>query len=283
MIFALLLAVAVAGQIADTPKGSGSAVLFPIDTRYRPKVNDHATLGVHSSSAASAIGTANCYSSAESVCRYAAFLERGDAEDGNVSDEPEGYVVRAATRVVVKEMQVLKVLDKNYTVVKVEILDGEFKGKQLYASVFDVYRYIGETESAPKIDAIPQVKATPKKRSNRRGTPTAVPPDAKLVLTDLTVNPSAFGSSMNVNGRVRCESDVPIRTIMVTVSFEDQAGRLVRSVEGFCMPLGLSKGEIGAIEVPVPGDVRYARLKLNFKDLEKNISWFDQTGMNAHN
>jgi hypothetical protein len=156
------------------------------------------------------------------------------------------------------------------------------QGKELLTRPHNVFRYSGETGAAPKFDAAPQAKATLAKRSMRRAAPSAVPSDAKLVLTDLAVNTSATGNYVNVDGRFRCTAAAGLKGIEATVSFEDRDGTLVRMEHVYCSPRELSSGDIGTIAVMAQSDSRYSQVKISFKDATRAIPWFDQSGMSAH-
>ena len=193
---------------------------------------------------------------------------------------PDSYILRAGTSAIIKENHAVSFVrdgkPERMFVVKVQILEGEFKGKMLFTPMVNAFRYVADEGLAP------QSKATSKKRLGRRPAADAVPPDAKLVLTDLAVNPTASGNYVKVDGRLRCTSDAPVRGIQVTVSFEDRDGKLVRSVDGYCDPTSLSPGDVGSIAVMAESDARYSRVKIDFKDLQKTIPWVDRSGMNAH-
>ena len=77
-------------------------------------------------------------------------------------------------------------------------------------------------------------------------------------------------------------SDSPLKYVQATISSEDREGKLVRSESVFCTPQELDPGDIGSFIVMAQKDARYARMKLSFKDMQRNIPWFDQSGMNAH-
>jgi len=281
MISALLLAAVVAGQVGEsrvarTPKSPHPA----IDVSYVPHVNDRCRLGSWDrESPENLISVAWCHSTLERARQYHDSCFEKEA-DCIVSDAPDGYLVRAGTPVIVKERHTLNVLKwgrpGEVGVVKVQILEGEFRGRELFAIWTMTFRYAGDSDIAP------QAKTPPNKRSGRRPAADAVPPDVKLVLTDLTVNPTSTGNHVKVDGRVRCTSDVALRGIRFTVSFEDREGKLVRSAWSYCDPDTLSPGDVGSITVMAESDARYAKVKIDFKDSQKAIPWVDRSGMNAH-
>jgi len=142
-------------------------------------------------------------------------------------------------------------------------------------------RAIGPKEIAPVADADPP--RAPVKRQSRRRQGSAPPaPTGDLLLTDVAANPSSTGNYMIVTGRFRNASDNPLRSIRVTVSFEDRSGKLVRSAWSFCAPRTIEAGGIGSFEVSAENDERYAGFKLSFRDQEAAISWVDQSGKNVH-
>jgi hypothetical protein len=195
---------------------------------------------------------------------------------------PDSYIIHAGTPAILKDRFVRDSIVegkplRSFTA-KVEILDGEFKGKTLFIVWWNCFRFIGG-----EYPRTPQARMAPHKRSGRRQVQAAVPvADAKLVLTDLTTNPSASGNYLNVDGRVRCTSGEPIKFVQFTVSFEDTQGKLVRSQDGFCTPLNLNPGDVGSISIMAQSDTRYAKVKIDFKDMEKSLQWVDQSGTNAH-
>jgi hypothetical protein len=273
MFTALLLAVAVAGQSADEP----------VAKTAKPSVglSDRVSLGERDfKNPSGMIHSAHCYSSLEN---FNLFVESAnDKRKSGLSIMPDCYLVRAGTGAAIKETHTVDVLTGGETIritmVKVQILDGDFKGKMLFTPQVNTYGSIKD-----KVPGAPQAKMAPHKRSGRRAPPGAAPiGDAKLVLTDLTTNPTTSGSYVKVNGRVRCTSEEPLRGIVLTVLFEDKDGNLVRSVEGYCSPITLSSGDIGSIDVMAESDPRYARVKIDFNDLQRAIPWVDQSGTNAH-
>jgi hypothetical protein len=273
VISALLLAVVVVGQSGDIPA-------LRIDVDYVPKANDKALLGNWSfESPENMVERAWCYSSVEHARSAVVAMNEILRTDG-LSEKPDAYMPRAGTPVVVKEIITVEVemgrFRPKISFVKFRILEGEFKGKELLSAPRNIFRYVGG-----EVHAEPERLVT-KKRTGRRGAPATVPADAKLVLTDLAVNPSASGNYVNVDGRFRCMSDTPLQSVRATISFEDREGKLVRSEDVFCTPNVLNSGDIGSFTTTAQSDVRYARVKLNFKDSQRNISWVDQSGMNAH-
>jgi hypothetical protein len=282
MITALLLAVAVAGPTADEPAAKKAAKPHPpIDASYIPQTNDRALLGCYALEAPEeAIERASCFSSIEGLRKH--YESAGQLPtDGEVSDVPDGYEVRACTPVLVKERLMMSYTEegqrKKIGAVKVLIMEGEFKGKELFAMWHDVIRFDGAK------DRPPPVIMSPHKRNARRAANLAmIVADAKLVLTDLTTNPSGTGNYVEVAGRVRCTSAESIKFVSFTVSFEDAAGKLVRSEMGFCAPLNLNPGDLGSISLSAKSDPRYARVKIDFKDSDSALPWVDQSGTNAH-
>jgi hypothetical protein len=282
MITALLLAVAVAGQIADEPAAKkANPAHAPIDTTYRPRANERAMVGRYDLNAPeNQIAAVLSYSSVERWRKsYESLGEK--AEDGGISNDSEGYLLRACTPVLVKQRLSPSYLDdgeqKTVGVVKVAILEGEFKGKELFLVEYSVFRFDGNQ------DRPTPVAMAPHKRSGRRPAPDSVPTgDSKLLLMDLTSYLSASGNYVNVDGRVRCTSDMPLKFVHFTISFEDRDGRLVRSADGYTTPNVLSPGDIGSISVSAQSDPRYARIKIDFKDSDKALPWVDQSGTNAH-
>jgi hypothetical protein len=58
----------------------------------------------------------------------------------------------------------------------------------------------------------------------------------KLVLTDLVSNPSPTGKNLKIVGRFRNVSGEDLKTVRVTISFRDRAGKLVGSERSLCVP-----------------------------------------------
>jgi hypothetical protein len=284
VISALILAVAVAGQLGDAPaapKGS-KPPHPPIDVDYVPKALDRALLGCWSrESPDDQIAEASCFSSIE---RARQFYEEASEEDepGGISGEPDGYTIRAGTAVTVTGRQIMSYADKDKArqtaIFKVQPLEGEFKGKQFYTFKFCVFRYV---EGA---DAVPQAAAA-KNRPMRRAapaTPAVAPSAAKLVLTDLVINTRPGGTYANVDGRFRCTSNTPLESVRATISFEDRDGNLIRSEDVYCTPNQLNPADVGSFSAMPEADARYARMKIVFKDARQSLPWVDQSGMNAH-
>jgi hypothetical protein len=69
---------------------------------------------------------------------------------------------------------------------------------------------------------------------------------------------------------------------MVTISFEDRAGKLVRSQTALCMPNTIEPGEKGSFHAVAERDARVAGVKLDFKDFQKSFKWVDESGKDAH-
>jgi hypothetical protein len=63
---------------------------------------------------------------------------------------------------------------------------------------------------------------------------------------------------------------------------EDRAGKLVKSESAYCQPTTISSGGVGSFSVMPTADTRYAHVKLEFMDIEKAVSWVDQSGKDAH-
>jgi hypothetical protein len=179
--------------------------------------------------------------------------------------------------------------------VKARITSGPFEGQRWFTLKTNVCRpeVYAEVKSQPSMvtkqpkPAMVRTEAKPaaptKKRSVRRSAQAApLPPDTKLVLTDLVLNPSASGNLVNVSARFRNTSDAPLKGTLVTISFEDRDGRLIRSQTAFCMPDTIDAGGIGSFEAIAENDARIAGAKLDFKTLEKSIPWVDRSGKDAH-
>jgi hypothetical protein len=282
MFTALLLAVAVAGQSADEPVAKKAKPSHAtIDAAYVPQANDRALLGTYDHRAPETeIGRTACYSSVENLRKSWEALDE-EPEDGGVSTSPDGYEVRACTPVFIKDRLTMTYTKdgepKKLGVVRIEILDGEFKGKDLFAVRYDVFRFVGDYFAADR------AKLMPRKRSGRREAQAAISVgEAKLMLMDLTTNSKPTSKYVTVDGRVRCTSDVPLAFVKFTISFEDASGKLVRSENGFCSPHNLNPGDLGSISVMAENDPRYARIKIDFKDSDKALPWVDQSGTNAH-
>jgi hypothetical protein len=123
---------------------------------------------------------------------------------------------------------------------------------------------------------------TPKERSPRGGAPAAVAPNAKLVLTDLAVNPNSFTKMVAISGRFRNTSDGPLKSVRVAIAVEDQAGKMLQSVTWFCLPGTIEPGEIGTFETMLENDPSAVGVKLDFNDVHRSIPWIDRSGKNAH-
>jgi hypothetical protein len=121
-----------------------------------------------------------------------------------------------------------------------------------------------------------------RKRPARRPAEAAAPVAGDLVLTDLAVNPSATGNWIIVQGRFRNVSDRELSSLRVTVSLEDRSGQLVKSEMTFCQPSSIAPGGSGSFQVMPETDGRYARVKIEFMDSERAISWVDRSGKDAH-
>ena len=135
MYCVLLLAIAVVGGHP------------PIDVDYAPKVRDRLLLGAYEAGLPeSPIGRAPCYSSLDQMRKALEAPNPDPSIEGQVSTSPDGYLPRAGTPVVIKErvtVDFIKDGDARKTVVmKVEILDGEFRGRIFYAARFHVFRYV---------------------------------------------------------------------------------------------------------------------------------------------
>jgi hypothetical protein len=282
MIAALLLAAAVAGQVNDETVAKKASPDRPaIDWKFVPTAGDRVLLGLRDSKSDSCkIDTVVGFSTQDGINL---FLDSSDARyERGMNTMPDSYILRAGTMAVLKDRftrdSIMEGKPLKTFVAKVEILDGEFNGKTFFVVWYACFRFVGETPRAP------QAKMAPHKRSGRRPAPAAAPiGDAKLVLMDLTMNPWISSTYVKVDGRVRCTSDVPLKSVQATVSFEDRDGKLIRSVFNYCDPSELAPGDIASISVLAENDPRVARVKISFKDnRDKALPWVDQSGTNAH-
>ena len=130
MFTTLFVVAAIVGQ-SPTPHP-------PIDDSYVAKAGERAMIGNWDvETPANQIKRVFCYSSLERLRQgYDSRLE--EPEDEGVSSQPDAYAIRACSAVSVKEIRNLKVVDEdgpaNLAVAKVQLLEGEFKGKDLYVS-----------------------------------------------------------------------------------------------------------------------------------------------------
>jgi hypothetical protein len=109
------------------------------------------------------------------------------------------------------------------------------------------------------------------------------PPETKLALTDLAMQPTHSGEYLAIGGHVRCLSAEPVTSTYFEVYFfSEKSGTLIRSIQGSVRPHTLDPGELGSFSAIVEPDVRRARIKLKFEDLADEIPWVDWSGNNAH-
>jgi hypothetical protein len=181
--------------------------------------------------------------------------------------------------------------------VKARITSGPFEGQRWFTLTKNVCRpevfaklesnpaalaKIGELElTEPETTKPETTKPETSKRSRRQNRVAALPEGTDLVLTDLVVNPS-FTNFVDVDGKFRNTSNAQLKGMLVTISFEDRAGKLVRSSTAMCLPNTIEPGENGSFHALVENDARVARVKLDFKDLERVFKWVDQSGKDAH-
>jgi hypothetical protein len=132
MIAALILAAAAVGQSR-------------IDIDYSPRAGDKALLGKWSvGSPDDTIERAACYSSLEDV-KAAIEASIEEVADGGLSQKPDGYALRAGTAVSVTAVLTVGAemggLTIKRSVLKVRVLEGAFKGRELLTTVYSVFRY----------------------------------------------------------------------------------------------------------------------------------------------
>ena len=84
---------------------------------------------------------------------------------------------------------------------------------------------------------------------------------------------------MSVKGQFQCISEKPLENVMISASLEDGDGKMIRSIEGFCTPLHLSKGDTGTFNLPGQGDDRITNVTLTFKTVQRAIKWSDKSGI----
>jgi hypothetical protein len=279
LITALILAAVVAGQISESPSVKTPKPHGAINQDYVPKVRDAAQLGcVDLDVPENNIERAWCFSTIERA-REGLNNNQAKHEDGIVSPDPDGYLPRAGTMIIIEELVIVDFVSlgeaRKAVLPKVRVLEGEFKGRVFFTSIGNVFRFVHKTDTPP-------VGASSNKKAGRRGAQAAVPADAKLVLTDLVTNSSGTGKYLNVDGRFRCTSKTPLQFVRATISFEDQKGNLVRSEDTACTPHTLNPGDVGSFSAMPESDSRYARMKIVFKDSLQSIPWSDQSGRNAH-
>jgi hypothetical protein len=154
VITALLIAVAVAGQVNDDYFKTRDDVPAPartmkkhrpIDREFVPKVGDIGLLGVwNRDTPEKTIDRAWCYGTLD--CAREAYSRLGETEDdGVVSGEPDGYIPRAGTGLVIVAFEVMRIeregVEQKAIVLKVRLLEGEFKDREFYTAWHSVYRY----------------------------------------------------------------------------------------------------------------------------------------------
>lgn len=253
------------------------------DAAYKPKAGDRGVLGqLYRDEEAldggeEVILRAECFSSLEAA-REAAEILFGDERSDAVDPMPDAYYPRAGTAVKVAGIQPLTYIGREgktvrSRVIKVLVLEGEFKGKTLYTRWSFVM---------PPADVAPVARrqAAGKRRKSAPGRPAPVK-DSKLTLTDLAVEPGVFQRS-TVSGRFRSTSALALESVQVHVIVEDADGRMIQSQTWFCQPNAIEPGAIGTFETIVKTDPRAARVRLDFRTFDRAIPWTDKSGKDAH-
>jgi len=170
---------------------------------------------------------------------------------------------------------------------RVTLVAGGFRGQEVWVLASRL-RGSNEPDPAPILRAAIRGKADAKRievgKAVRRSSvlPPPEKPHDKLVLTDLAANRSPTGKNFVVVGRFRNVSGEDLKTVRVTVTFRDHAGKLVGSDRSLCVPKTISPGGVGSFEVSTHSDKRYETATFEFTDSNKSLSWADKTGKGAH-
>jgi hypothetical protein len=117
----------------------------PVDEKYVPKVGDIAGLGIWQRDAPTkTIERAFCFSTLQSTRQFYANMSE-EADDGVLSNEPDAYMPKAGTGLVIVAIEVMKFErdgnEQKAALLKVRLLEGEFKDRELYTAWHNVFRY----------------------------------------------------------------------------------------------------------------------------------------------
>jgi hypothetical protein len=120
-------------------------------------------------------------------------------------------------------------------------------------------------------------------RKQRPKVNTPPPPSSELVLLDLAIAPSGTGIFVQVDGRVRNASDEPMKSVRVSIVYEDAGGRLITTGSAHVTPSPLPPGAIGTFSGADPMQAAIDHVKLDFTgDAGFLIRWADRSGKHAH-
>jgi hypothetical protein len=283
-------AVLAAFLLLQTPGTSLAGVGVPpkgpaIDQDYFPRVGDRAVLGGPPLGERKKISHAFCFSRVEGVQSYLDEL-KPDEGDPFADRWPDIYLPRIGTPVIVRELRTVRVRDGGETipiaVARVQVLEGEFSNRTLFTAAVNVIRFNSDEGGRAVPDDQGRPRAVVKKRSSRRTAPAPGQANAKIILSDLAVNPSPVTKMVAISGRFRNISDVPLKGIMVSIVVENRAGKMLRSTSWFCQPSTIDPGNVGTFETILEDDPEATQVKLDFKDLERAIPWIDRSGKDAH-
>lgn len=117
----------------------------PIDVDFAPRVGDRVLLGTWDRDAPEqTINRAWCYSSLESLRESLAYTVVV-AADCTLDPGPEYYCPRTGTAAIVTRTELFSARvdgrPRKGTAFRVQVAEGEFKGKELWVGIYSIFRY----------------------------------------------------------------------------------------------------------------------------------------------
>lgn len=259
-----------------------AALLAPrqlgVDEEYVPRIGDEAIIGCYikaelkppglGNNGRVSVGAADCFSSIANARKAMESLNSTELLDPC----PESYRPRAGTRAKVLDIYPLRIRmgdeDLPLRVLRIKVLEGEFKDKTLYVESANVLRLSGHPAKKPA--------SRDKLARDRPATPSG-----DLALTDLVVG-RVFGDAFKISGRFRNTSPGSLKSLQVVISFEDAQGRLISSHTALCQPDTIDLGGNGDFQGLAQLESSFHHVKLEFRTYDKSIPWVDRSGKNAH-